>query len=65
MPEGEEEEKEIKNVFEKIMKENVPNLEKEVDFQEAQRIPQKLDARRTHQGTSSLSYLRLKIRRES
>ena len=28
MPEGEEEEKEIENLFEKIMKENFPNLEK-------------------------------------
>ena len=37
------------NLFEKIMKENVPNLEKEIDFQEfqeAQRVPQKLDPRK-------------------
>ena len=42
MPEGEEEEQEIENLFEKIMKENFPNLAKEIDFQEvqeAQRIP--------------------------
>ena len=32
--EGEEEEQEIENLFEKIMKENVPNLAKEIDFQE-------------------------------
>ena len=32
MPEGEEEEQEIENLFEKIMKENFPNLEKEIDF---------------------------------
>ena len=49
VPEGEEEEQEIKNLFEKIMKENVPNLVKERDFQEvqeAQRVPKKLDQRR-------------------
>ena len=40
MPEGEEEEQEIENLFEKIMKENFPNLVKEIDIQvqEAQRV---------------------------
>ena len=33
---GEEEEKEIENLFEQIMKENFPNLAKEIDFQEVQ-----------------------------
>ena len=33
---GEEEEQEIENLFEKIMKENFPNLAKEIDFQEVQ-----------------------------
>ena len=48
MPEGEEEEQEIENLFEKIMKENFPNLVKEIDIkvQEAQRIPNKLDTKR-------------------
>ena len=46
MPEGEEEGQEIENLFEKIMKENFPNLEKETDFQEAQRISKKLDPRK-------------------
>ena len=49
MPEGEEEEQEIENLLEKIMKENFPNLAKGVDFQEvqeAQRIPKKLDSRK-------------------
>ena len=32
MPEGEEEEQEIENLFEKIMKENVPNLVKGIDI---------------------------------
>ena len=47
MPE-EEEEQEIENLFEKIMKENFPNLAKEIDFQvqESQRVPKKLDPRR-------------------
>ena len=36
VPEGEEEEQEIENLFENIMKENFPNLAKEIDFQEAQ-----------------------------
>ena len=49
MPEGEEEEQEMENLFEKIMKENFPNLAKEIDFQEAQeaqRVPNKLDPRK-------------------
>ena len=46
VPEREEEEKEIENLFEKIMKENFPNLTKEIDFQEAQRFPKKLDPRK-------------------
>ena len=47
MPE-EEEEQEIGNLFEKIMTENVPNLVKETDIQvqEAQRVPKKLDPKR-------------------
>ena len=36
VPEGEEEEQEIENLFEQIMKENFPNLTKEIDFQEVQ-----------------------------
>ena len=49
VPEGEEEEQEIENLLEKIMKENFPNLAKETDFQEvqeAQRVPKNLDPRR-------------------
>ena len=48
VPEGEEEEQRIENLFEQIMKENFPNLAKEIDFQEvqeAQRVPKKLDPR--------------------
>ena len=49
VPEGEEEEQKIENLFEQIMKENFPNMAKEIDFQEvqeAQRVPRKLDPRR-------------------
>ena len=49
VPEGEGEGQEIENLFENIMKENFPNLAKEIDFQEvqeAQRDPKKLDPRR-------------------
>ena len=48
VPEGEQEEQEIENLFEQIMKENFPNLVKEIDFQdiqEAERVPKKLDPR--------------------
>ena len=47
--EGEEQQQEIENLFEKITKENFPNLVKEIDFQEvqeAQRVPKKLDPKR-------------------
>ena len=49
MPEREEDEQEIENLFEKIMKENFPNLAKEIhiqEVQEAQRVPKKLDPRK-------------------
>ena len=36
VPEGEEEEQKIENLFQQIMKENFPNLAKEIDFQEVQ-----------------------------
>ena len=49
MPEREEKEQKIENLFEKIVKENFPNLVKAVDIQvqEAQRVPNKLDPKRT------------------
>ena len=48
VPEGEEKEQEIGNLLEKIMKENFPNLVKEIDMQiqEAQRVSNKIDAKR-------------------
>ena len=52
VPEGGEQQQDIENLFEQIMKENFPNLAKEIDsqevqeVQEAQRVPKKLDPRR-------------------
>ena len=49
MPEGEEEEQKIENLFEQIMKDNFSNLAKEIAFQEVQedqRVPKNLDPRR-------------------
>ena len=49
VPGEEEEQQEIENLFEKIMKENFSNLAKEIDFQEAQeaqRALKKLDSRK-------------------
>ena len=45
---SEGQEKEIRNLFEKIMKENFPNLMKEIDIQvqEAQRVPSKMDPKK-------------------
>ena len=46
--EGEEEGQEIENLREQIMKENLLNMAKELDMevQDAQRVPKKLDPRR-------------------
>ena len=55
VPEGEEEDQEIENLFEKIMKENFPNLAKEIDFQEVQEAKESQTSWTqggTHQGTS-------------
>ena len=49
VPEEEEEEQQIENLFENIIKENFSNLAKKIDFQEiqeAQRVPKKLDPRK-------------------
>ena len=68
VPEGEEEEQEIENLFENIIKEKFPNMAKEIDFQEvqeAQRVPKKLDPRRNTPRHIIITLPRLKIRRES
>ena len=62
VPEGEEEDQEIENLFEK-MKENFPNLAKEVDFQEvqeAQRVPKKLDPKRNTPRHIIITLLKIK-----
>ena len=48
IPEGQEREKGIENIFEGTMAENFPNLEKETDtqVQEAQRVPNKVNPNR-------------------
>ena len=48
IPEGQEREKGIENIFEGTMAENFPNLEKETDtqVQEAQRFPNKVNPNR-------------------
>ena len=53
MVKGEKEEQEIENLFKKIMKENFPNLIKEIHIQvqEAQRVPNKVDAKKPHSKT--------------
>ena len=49
IPEGEEEEQGIQNLFEKVMMENFPNLmrEKVTQIQESQRVPSKRNPKRT------------------
>ena len=48
IPEGEEEEQGIENLFEKVMMENFPNLmrEKFTHIQETQRVPSKRNPKR-------------------
>ena len=49
VPEEKRKSKTLKTYLKKIMKENFPNLPKEIDFQEVQktqRVPKKLDSRR-------------------
>ena len=64
VPEGEEEEQEIENLFENIMKENFPNPAKEIDLQEvqeAQRVPKKLDPRKhTPRRTIIITFAKIK-----
>ena len=52
VPEGEDEEQDLENLLENIMKENFPNLVKEIDFQEAQEAQKSWTQGSTHQGTS-------------
>ena len=55
MPEGEEEEQEIKNLFEKIMKENFPNLVKEIRLSGSpgsSESPKEIGPKKEHTNTS-------------
>ena len=62
MPEGEKTEQEIENLFERIMKENFPNLVKEIEIQvqEAQRVPNKMDTKRTTPRHIKIKMLKVK-----
>ena len=68
VPEGEEEEQETEDLFEKILKEKFPNMAKETDFQEdqeAQRVPKELDPRKHIPRHIIITLPKIKIRRES
>ena len=62
-------EQKTENLFEQIMKENSPNLAKQIDFlevQEAQRIPEKLDPKRNTPRHIIITLPKIKkIKRES
>ena len=65
VPKGEKEHQEIEILFEQIMKENFPNLPKEIDFQEvqeAQRVPKKLDPRKHTPSHIIINLLKIKNR---
>ena len=68
VPEGEEEEEEIENLLERIMKEYFPNLANEVHFHEVQdtkRVPEKLDRRKHTPRHIIVKLPKIKMRRES
>ena len=67
VPEGKEKEQEIGNLFEKIVKENFPNLVKEIDMQvqEAQRVPNKMNSKRTTPRHVIIKMPKLRMKRES
>ena len=55
MPEGEEEEQEIENFFEKVVKENFLNLAKKIELQKSRKLRESQRSWTqggTHQGTS-------------
>ena len=65
IPEGEEKEKGIENIFEEIMAENFPNLKKtDIKIQEAQRAPNKLNINRPTPRHSIIKMAKVKIKRE-
>ena len=63
VPEGEEQQQEVENLFEQIMEENFSNLARDRDFQEvqeAQRVPKKLDPRRNTPRHIIITLLKIK-----
>ena len=67
MPEREEKEQEIGNLFEKIREENFPNLVNEIDIQvqEAQGVPNKMNPKRTTPRHIIIKMAKLTTKRES
>ena len=67
IPEGEEEEQGIENMFEEVMMENFPNLmrEKVSQMQEAERIPIKRNPKRTTSRHIVIEMAEFKTKRES
>ena len=67
MPEREQEEQEIENLFEKIIKENFLNMANKIDIQvqEAQKVPNKLCPKRTTPQHIIIKMPKVKIKRES
>ena len=56
MPEGEEEEQEIENLFEKIMKGNFLNLAKEIDIQvQETQSPKQVGSKEEHTKTHQIT----------
>ena len=58
----------MENLLEQIMKENFPNLAKEIDFQEVQealRVPKKLESRKHTPRHIIITLPRLNRRRQS
>ena len=62
VPEGAEREKGAENIFEDIIAENFPNLGKETDIQvqEAQRVPNRIDPKRTRPRHTVLKMSKIK-----
>ena len=62
VPEGEEQQQEIENLLEQIMKENSPNMAKEIDFQKTQRVPKKLDPKRNTPRYTIIKFPKIKYK---
>ena len=67
IPEGEEEEQGIENLFEKVMMENFPDLmrEKVTQIQETQKVPNKRNPKRPTAGNIIIKMANSKTKRGS